>query len=175
MLALVDAALAAVIIAALALTMVVGVRAFDALAVNGGGTPVLPLDKLFTGISAHPSAPEYWWLYALLLSTMISSLVNLVIGGTCLLRGVPGLPILLLRFMPARGSVPRLDRAWIAAVLTAQVVVGAALGIAAQVLLAMVIIGYVMPFFGLELLDMARDVAAFNLPARVGQLFGVSL
>jgi hypothetical protein len=35
--------------------------------------------------------------------------------------------------------------------------------------------GYVMPFFGLELLDMARDVAAFNLPARVGQLFGVSL
>jgi hypothetical protein len=32
-----------------------------------------------------------------------------------------------------------------------------------------------MPFFGLELLDVARDVAAFNLPARVGQLFGVSL
>jgi hypothetical protein len=32
-----------------------------------------------------------------------------------------------------------------------------------------------MPFFGLELLDMARDVAAFNLPARAGQLFGVSL
>jgi hypothetical protein len=34
----------------------------------------------------------------------------------------------------------------------------------------MVLIGYVMPFFGLELLGMARDVAAFNLPARVGQL-----
>jgi hypothetical protein len=29
-----------------------------------------------------------------------------------------------------------------------------------------------MPFFGLEL---ARDLAAFNLPARVGQLFAVSL
>jgi hypothetical protein len=37
------------------------------------------------------------------------------------------------------------------------------------------IIGYVMPFFGLELLDLARGVAAFNLPARVGQLFGVTL
>jgi len=49
------------------------------------------------------------------------------------------------------------------------------LGIAAQILLIWVIIGYIMPFFGLELLDMARDVAAFNLPARVGQLFGVSL
>jgi hypothetical protein len=32
-----------------------------------------------------------------------------------------------------------------------------------------------MPFFGLELLDMARGVADFNLPARVGQLFGVCL
>jgi hypothetical protein len=32
-----------------------------------------------------------------------------------------------------------------------------------------------LPFFGVELLDMARDVAAFNLPAWVGQLFGVSL
>jgi hypothetical protein len=51
----------------------------------------------------------------------------------------------------------------------------AALGIAVQALLAIVIIDYVMPFFGLELLDMARDVATYNLPARVGQLFGVSL
>ena len=42
-------------------------------------------------------------------------------------------------------------------------------------LLVWVIIGHIMPFFGVELLGMARDVAAFNLPARVGQLFGVSL
>jgi hypothetical protein len=53
-----------------------------------------------------------------------------------------------------------------------QVAAGVALGIAAQALLVIVIIGYVMPFFGLELLGMARDLAAFNLPARVGQLFG---
>jgi hypothetical protein len=55
------------------------------------------------------------------------------------------------------------------------VAVGAALGIAAQVFLVWVIIGHVMPFFGLSLLDMARGVADFNLPARVGQFFGVSL
>jgi hypothetical protein len=73
---LVDAGLAALIITALALTMDVGVQAFDALAVHGGGTPILPLDALFNGIAVHPSAPEYWWLYALLLSTMIPSLVT---------------------------------------------------------------------------------------------------
>jgi hypothetical protein len=31
-----------------------------------------------------------------------------------------------------------------------------------------------MPYIGLELLDMARDVTAFNLPAQMGQLFGVT-
>ena len=37
------------------------------------------------------------------------------------------------------------------------------------------IIGRIMPLFGLELLDVTYDVAALNLPSRVGQLFGVSL
>jgi hypothetical protein len=136
---------------------------------------VLPLEPLFNGIAAHPSAPEYWWIYALLLSTMIPSLVNLVIGGASLVRGLPGVPSILLRFMPDKGGVLKWDRHWIAALLTTQVAAGAALGIAAQMFLVVVIIGYIMPFFGLELLDMARDVAAFNLPARVGQLSGVSL
>jgi hypothetical protein len=45
----------------------------------------------------------------------------------------------------------------------------------AQVLLVWITISYVVPSLDLELLDMARNVAAFNLPARVGQLFGVSL
>jgi hypothetical protein len=174
-LGIVDAALAALIIAGLALTIVVGVQTFDALAKHGGDAPVLPLELLFSGIAVRPSAPEYWWIYALLLSTMIPSLVNLVIGGTSLIRGLPGLPLLLLRFVPARGAVPEFNRPWIAAVLTTQVAIGAALGIAAQALLVVGIMGYVMPFFGLELLDMARGVAAFNLPARAGQLFGVTL
>ena len=82
---------AAVIVALLALTMVIGVQSFDALAVHGGGKPVLPLRPLFDGIAAHPEAPEFWWVYALLLSTMIPSLINLVIGGTALMRAVPGL------------------------------------------------------------------------------------
>jgi len=171
-LAIVDAALAAVIIAALALTMVIGIQAFDELAEHTGGAPILPLDGLFNGIATHPTAPEYWWIYALLLSTMIPSLVNLVIGGASLLRGVPGLTGLLLRSVPARSAVLRWDRHWIAAVLTAQVALGAALGIAAQAFLVVVIIGYIMPWLGLGLLDMAREVAAYNPPARVEQLFG---
>jgi hypothetical protein len=155
--------------------MVVGVQFFDALAVHGGGKPILPLQQLFDGITRHATAPEYWWLYALLLSTTIPSLVNLTIAGTSFVHGIPGLPALLLRKIPLRGNVPKFERAWIATVLTAQVAVGAALGIAAQAFLVVVVIGYILPVFGLELLDMARDIAAVNLPARVGQLFGASL
>ena len=55
-----------------------------------------------------------------------------------------------------------------------QIVADAALGIADQAFLT-VVIGYFISVFGFELLDMARNVAAFNLPGRVGQLFGVSL
>ena len=169
-LALADAGLAAVIIVALTLTMVVGVQAFDELAVRGGAEAVLPLGDLFRGIEARPEAPEYWWAYALLLSTMIPSLVNLAIGGASLVRGVPGMPSLLLRFIPAQGNVPKFERAWIAAVLTAQVGIGAVLGIAAQAFLAVVIVGYVLPWLGLDLLELAKAVAAYDIPACVGRL-----
>jgi hypothetical protein len=100
--------------------MVIGVQAFDTVAVHSGGAPVFPLKPLFDGVANHPSEPEYWWLYALLISSMIPSLLNLAIGGASFLRGVPGLPSVLLGFLPAGKAVPPFDRAWIALVLTVQ-------------------------------------------------------
>jgi hypothetical protein len=144
-LAVVDASLAAGVIALLAITMMLGVQTFDQLAVHGGGNRILPLGRLFDRPAASPYAPEYWWLYALLLSTMIPSLINLMIGGASLLGGVPGLTPLLLRFMPIGKAVPPFERSWIALVLTSQVFIGAGLGIAAQAFLAIGVIFYVMP------------------------------
>jgi hypothetical protein len=43
------------------------------------------------------------------------------------------------------------------------------------VFLVWVIIGHLMPFFGLELVHMARDEADFNLPPRVERFFGIGL
>jgi hypothetical protein len=69
--------------------------------------------------------------------------------------------------MPADKAVPAFDRAWIATVLTLQLVGGAILGIVVQFGLVYAVFGYVMPWFGLELLDMARAVAAWDLPEKV--------
>jgi hypothetical protein len=168
--ALIDAALAAVIITLLAATMVIGVQAFDTVAVHSGGGPLLPLRELFDGVATRPSEAEYWWLYALLISSMIPSLLNLAIGGVAFVRGVPALRSVLLGFLPVGKAVPPFDRAWIALVLTAQTFVGAGLGVAAQALLAVGIIGYVLPWLGLHILDVARDIADFNLPERVWAL-----
>ncbi|MGH6848807.1 MAG: hypothetical protein ACREC0_15650 [Methylocella sp.] len=136
LLALVDACLAGVIIALLALTMVVGAQTFVALAVHGGGARavVLPLDKpFFDGITT--GAPEYWWVYALLLSTMIPSLVNLAIGGMALSRGIPGIGPLLLQWIPEGRDVPDYRRQLTAIGLTVQMFAGAFFGIAAQAFL----------------------------------------
>ncbi|HLK80555.1 MAG TPA: hypothetical protein VKT99_03545 [Xanthobacteraceae bacterium] len=93
--------------------------------------------------------------------------MNLMIGGASLLRGISGLPVLLLRFMPASKALPTFGRTWLALALTCQVFVGAFLGIAAQFFLAVGVIFYLLPWIGLELLDTARAVAEFDLPGRV--------
>jgi hypothetical protein len=166
-LAIMDAILAAGIVVLSVFAMVIGVQAFDHLAEHGGGARILPLDLLLTGIVEHPEAPQYWWVYALLLSTMIPSFINLMIGGASLARGVPGLPLLLLRFMPAGRAVATFERNWIALLLTTQLFLGAFCGIVAQVLLAVAMVFYVLPSFGLRLLDSAHDLAALDVPRRL--------
>jgi len=173
LLGLVDAALAGVIVSLLAITMVVGVQAYNQLSVLGGGEQavVLPLDKLIEGIAQSPAEPDYWWLYALLLATMISSLTNLAIGGVALTRGIPWLARLVVQWVPKDGDLPDYKRQPVAIGLTVQMVSGAALGIAAQGLLAWGLLFHLMPQLGLNLLDMASAVVDFDVPTRIGRLF----
>ena len=56
------------------------------------------------------------------------------------------------------------DQACIALVLTAQVFLGGLLRIAALAFLVYVVIGLLLPLFGLDLLGLARAVAAPDLP-----------
>jgi hypothetical protein len=69
---------------------------------EGNGAAVGPS----VGVAENPGAPEYWWAYALLLSTMIPSLINLAIGGMAFTRGIPGVGRLLLHWIPEGRDVP---------------------------------------------------------------------
>ncbi|MGI8569093.1 MAG: hypothetical protein ACR2KT_08515 [Methylocella sp.] len=175
-LAFINVLLTTAIVAALALAMVIAIQAFNEVVAHGVQPPMVPRDLpfegialggLFEGISKNPAAPEYWWIYALLLATMIPSLISLMIGGASLTSGIPGLPSLLLRFMP-EGKVEAWNRTWLAVVLTAQLFLGATLGVVAGAFLVVALSVYVMPDAGLSLLEQARAVAALDLPAQVG-------
>ena len=102
---------------------------------------------------------------------MIPSIINLAIGGMALTRGIPGVSRLLLRWVPEGREVPDYRRPLAALVLTGQMFAHAFLGIAAQAFLAWGLIFHVMPAIGLDLLDMARAVAAFDLPMQLWQIF----
>ncbi len=172
-LALIDAACTALIVALLAVAMVISVQAFDTMAVLGGGTAVLPLEPLFAGLRNPETAlePEYWWIYALLLTTLIPSLINLGIGGASVMQMLPFVRSIQLKHMPADKPVRSYDRACIALALAAQWIVGILLGIVVQALFFSFVIVYAMPLFGLGLLDMAEGLAALDLPARAWRLF----
>ena len=161
-----DAVIAAGVIALLTVVCVAAVDIFNAMALLRGGPKaiILPLGDLFDGIEKHPGAPEYGWVYLMLLSTMIPSLINLIIGGTSLFRGIPPVNALLLRNMPERHEPGAYDRTWMACLLTGQIFLGGLLGIAAQGALVYVMIWQVLPLFHDGLLNLARDVAAADVP-----------
>jgi hypothetical protein len=157
--ATVDAVLSLVPLVLLAGVMVIGIQAFDLAATHGGGEPTLPLGPLFDGIASHPAN---WWVYALLLSTLIPSVTNLLIGSASLTRGAPGVSTVLLPFMPVGVAVPAFERTWIAAVLTAQWAIGLILMLAAFALLGWVV-SILVPEVGRLFLNYARAVAALDL------------
>ena len=70
---------------------------------------------------------------------------------------------MLLRFTPAGKAVPVFDRARLALVLTVQVA-SAQSSVSQRSVFGVGVIFRVLPWIGLELLETARGVAAFDLP-----------
>jgi hypothetical protein len=167
--ALIDVLVAAVLIAGLAFAMVIAIETFDDMAVLRGGPDahILPLGPLFAGLQSTPGDYEYWWVWLLLFSSMIPSILNLSIAAAAFLRGLPGLNKWILARMPAGKAVRERDRLTVAAALTAQLVGGMALTGIATYLVAIYLIPLGLPAFGAVVRDFAADLAAYNAPARM--------
>jgi hypothetical protein len=163
----VDAFIATQIVVLLVLAVITGVQTFTVLGKLSGALPILNLDLIVGSIQSDPMAAQNWWIYLMVLSTMIPSLTNLMVGGASLMRGLPGVPCLLLRHMPANKPVPTLDRNWIATVLTLQIVGGGILGIVVQAAIAVTMYFYVMPWFRVEILQITLKAVDFDLPRKL--------
>ena len=167
-LSLLDAALATFLIAALVPVLVLGAQFFDRIAAHPDGNSILPLQTFFDEMEADPFAPIFWWVYALLLSTMIPSLLNLGPAGFSIIRVFSGMSSFLLERLPADRPVASYDRTWIASCLTVQMVGGLFLGLAIQTLFAWGIMVHILPKVGLELLHIARWTANLGVPGLIG-------
>jgi len=161
-LALIDALLAAALIALLAMAMVGAVDLFDHLAEIGGGekTRVLPPMQFYlSALRTQPQAPEFWWIYGTLFSTMLPSVINLFIAGFSFLRGLPVLRDFLLGVMRENETMPAAHRFAAALILTLQGAFAVLFALGAQALLAWGVLWQLMPRLGLGVLDLAERIA----------------
>jgi hypothetical protein len=172
---LIDLFVAAAVMAALSVTVLLSVQMFGHFAMLGGGRPVLDVSQVL-GALADPqrrSAPEFWWLYVMLFSTLIPSVVNVAVGALSILRGFPGLHAWLARRMPVGKAIPNSERMWMAPALTLQMMLSAMLGIGAVLGLLWMILIWELPFIGQNLISMLQGLAEADLPGRLLRATGI--
>jgi len=170
--ALVDVVVAVPLIVLLALVTVVAAQMFDDIAVQRAGTQalIMPLDALFKGLETRPGDYEFWWVWFMLFSTLIPSLINLVIGAAAFLRGLPSLNAWILNRMPHAKAVRDNDRLPVACALAGQLAGGLLVSGVLLYLLAAYVVPMWIPTLGALIRDFSEHVAAFNAPARLMML-----
>lgn len=168
--ALLDALIAMPVVLLLSCVVAVGIQSFDFIALHHGAkAAILPLDAVFEDLQTNPWQWHLSWLYAMLLTTMIPSLINCAIGCFAFFRALPWSTRFLLRCMPERGPVQQ--QLWVALLLSLQWTLGAVFGCAALVAFIYGIVLHALPAIGIELFAIVRGVVALDIPQRIADLF----
>ncbi|HJN25537.1 MAG TPA: hypothetical protein QGG18_07610 [Rhodospirillales bacterium] len=82
---LLDIAAAGLLMFAVAFMTTSAISLANLFAVLGGGEPVLPVLPLLHAMRDAPNDPVFYWVYLMLFSTMLPSLVHILGGFLCLL------------------------------------------------------------------------------------------
>ncbi len=77
---LVDIVLAAALMFPLAAITAAAVCLANWSAVSGGGEPVLPVVPLLDAVRNAPDDPKFYWIYLMLFSTLVPSLIHILCG-----------------------------------------------------------------------------------------------
>ncbi|MEM1389528.1 MAG: hypothetical protein AAGG45_00475 [Pseudomonadota bacterium] len=144
--AMVDLIVAALALFALMIVTIGFLEWLNALSAAGGGNPVLDIRGLIETLKTDPDNPSVWWIYVTIFTTFIPSLVNLVLGGLSVIRGLPGLTPWVSRQILTTdiASISEFRRWAAAAWLSLQLVIAIA---------AALLIGLAIMFYFLDLMS----------------------
>lgn len=86
-----DVIFATLLLFAMLLASLAYVQVLNAETLNSGARLPFDVDGLLALMRTDPASPALWWVYVTVFSTFLPSMVNLILGGLSVLRGLPGL------------------------------------------------------------------------------------
>ncbi|MFN7055009.1 hypothetical protein [Hyphomonas sp.] len=89
--AVIDVLIATMLLFAMLLASLAYVQVLNAEALKTGAPLPFDVDSLLDLMREEPASPALWWVYVTVFSTFLPSMVNLILGGLSILRGLPGL------------------------------------------------------------------------------------
>ncbi|MES2442770.1 MAG: hypothetical protein V4574_08055 [Pseudomonadota bacterium] len=170
---LIDLAVAVVVIALLAVTILWAVQLFDGMTLIGGGRKVLDVPGTLAALGDphRRAAPEYWWLYAMLFATLVPSIVNVALGALSIVRGVPGVNARIAEQMQKEGVLD-VELVWMVPAMVLQLLVCCVVGAAVMLGLLWLIFAWLLPLVGFQLVPMLQALAAADLPGGLLRALG---
>jgi hypothetical protein len=172
--AIVDFIIGSVMILVLAIVAVIAVQTFDDIAALRGGpnARILPLDPLFRDLETTPTDARMAWVWLMLFSTLIPSVLNLMIGSAAVLRGFGPVRTWILKQLPPGGVEIRDHKRWrVAALLSGQIVGGAMITTLTIYGIVFYIVPLGLPALGGFILSIAHGVEAADVPGAVMRFF----
>jgi hypothetical protein len=161
-----DAASALVIISALACVLILAVQLFGALEILGHQHRTLDLKDAFYAIQTNPSAPQNFWIYALLITTQAPSLFNVAVGAISVARAFRPLSEFIHRRLPDGKPILSADKIWIVPLLIVRSVLPAAAGILAGLTALLAVPLWFLPLIDFDIVEQVRRLVEADLPAR---------
>jgi hypothetical protein len=151
-----DFILAAIIIVLLAVVMLLAIQSFEYVS----GAPILNVERILDHLAdaGQRTAPEYWWIYATLFSTLIPSIINVSIGALSVVRGLTGFHHSVAEAMVPGTPMPSDDAFFNALALASSALLSVVIGLILTFGWMWVMVTYIFPSFG-GLIPMLRSVA----------------
>ena len=87
--AVLDLLIALALLVTITFVMTIAISGVNQLAIIGGGKAIIDLTQVFTSLFYNPLAVENWWIYFMLLSTLIPTLLHMLIAGFSMILWIP--------------------------------------------------------------------------------------